>query len=39
MKIKGEVTSGFGKAAFFLSQEFYIENFKKTVDLSLIQVH
>ena len=29
MKIKGEVTSGFGKAAFFLSQEFYIENFKK----------
>lgn len=29
MKIKGEVTSGFGKAAFFLSQKFYIENFKK----------
>lgn len=29
MKIKGKVTSGLGKAAFFLSQEFYIENFKK----------
>ena len=29
MKINGEVTTGFGKAAYFLSQEFYTREFKK----------
>lgn len=27
MRINGEVTSGLGKAAFFLSQDFYVSNF------------
>ncbi|WP_296847804.1 DUF120 domain-containing protein, partial [uncultured Methanobrevibacter sp.] len=27
MKINGEVTTGLGKAAFFLSQDFYVNNF------------
>ncbi len=27
MKLNGEVTTGLGKAAFFLSQEFYVNNF------------
>ena len=31
MKIKGEVTTGLGKAAFFLSQEFYINEFQKNL--------
>lgn len=31
MKIDGEVTTGFGKAAFFLSQEFYTKEFKKNL--------
>ena len=29
MKIDGEVTTGLGKAAYFLSQDFYIKEFKK----------
>ena len=29
MKLKGEVTTGLGKAAFFLSQDFYVDNFIK----------
>ncbi len=29
MKINGEVTTGLGKAAYFLSQEFYTSEFKK----------
>ncbi len=29
MKINGKVTTGLGKAAFFLSQEFYTNEFKK----------
>ena len=29
MKINGEVTTGLGKAAYFLSQEFYTNEFKK----------
>ena len=29
MKINGEVTTGLGKAAYFLSQEFYTREFKK----------
>ena len=29
MKIDGEVTTGLGKAAYFLSQEFYTKEFKK----------
>ena len=29
MKINGEVTTGLGKAAYFLSQEFYTKEFKK----------
>ena len=29
MRINGEVTTGLGKAAFFLSQDFYVENFIK----------
>ena len=29
MKINGEVTTGLGKAAFFLSQDFYVNNFLK----------
>ena len=29
MKIEGEVTTGLGKAAYFLSQEFYIKEFRK----------
>ena len=32
MKIEGEVTTGLGKAAFFLSQEFYTKKFKENVD-------
>lgn len=31
MKIDGEVTTGLGKAAFFLSQEFYTNEFKKNL--------
>ena len=27
MKVNGEVTTGLGKAAYFLSQDFYVENF------------
>ena len=29
MKINGEITTGLGKAAYFLSQEFYTKEFKK----------
>ena len=29
MKISGEVTTGLGKASYFLSQDFYTENFIK----------
>ena len=31
MKIEGEVTTGLGKAAFFLSQEFYTKEFNKNL--------
>ena len=31
MKIEGEVVSGLGKAAFFLSQEFYTREFEKNL--------
>lgn len=31
MKIDGEVTTGFGKAAYFLSQEFYTKEFEKNL--------
>ena len=31
MKIDGEVTTGMGKAEFFLSQEFYTKEFKKNL--------
>ena len=31
MKIDGEVTTGLGKAAYFLSQEFYKKEFKKNL--------
>ena len=31
MKIDGEVTTGLGKAAFFLSQDFYKREFKKNL--------
>jgi riboflavin kinase len=31
MKIDGEVTAGMGKAEFFLSQEFYTNEFKKNL--------
>ena len=31
MKIEGEVTTGLGKAAFFLSQEFYTKEFEKNL--------
>ena len=31
MKIDGEVTTGLGKAAFFLSQEFYTKEFKRNL--------
>ena len=31
MKIEGEVTTGLGKAAYFLSQEFYTNEFKKNL--------
>ena len=31
MKIEGEVTTGLGKAAFFLSQEFYTKKFKENL--------
>ncbi|MBQ2665529.1 DUF120 domain-containing protein [Methanobrevibacter sp.] len=31
MKIEGEVTTGLGKAAFFLSQEFYTKEFMKNL--------
>ncbi len=29
MKLSGEVTTGLGKGAFFLSQDFYVDNFIK----------
>jgi riboflavin kinase len=31
MKIDGEVTTGLGKAAYFLSQEFYTNEFKRNL--------
>ncbi|MBR4447752.1 DUF120 domain-containing protein [Methanobrevibacter sp.] len=31
MKIEGEVITGLGKAAYFLSQEFYTREFKKNL--------
>ena len=31
MKVEGEVTTGLGKAAFFLSQEFYTREFEKNL--------
>ena len=31
MKIEGEVTTGLGKAAYFLSQEFYTKEFQKNL--------
>lgn len=31
MKIDGEVTTGLGKAAYFLSQDFYTKEFKKNL--------
>lgn len=31
MKIDGEVTTGLGKAAYFLSQEFYTREFRKNL--------
>ena len=31
MKINGEVTTGLGKAAYFLSQDFYTREFKKNL--------
>ena len=31
MKINGEVTTGLGKAAYFLSQEFYTKEFEKNL--------
>ncbi len=31
MKINGEVTTGLGKAAYFLSQEFYTTEFEKNL--------
>ena len=31
MKINGEVTTGLGKAAYFLSQEFYTREFNKNL--------
>ena len=31
MKIDGEVTTGLGKAAYFLSQEFYTREFKRNL--------
>lgn len=31
MKIDGEVTTGLGKAAYFLSQEFYTKEFNKNL--------
>ena len=31
MKINGEVTTGLGKAAYFLSQEFYTNEFEKNL--------
>lgn len=31
MKIEGEVTTGLGKAAYFLSQEFYTMEFEKNL--------
>ena len=31
MKIEGEVTTGLGKAAFFLSQDFYTNEFDKNL--------
>ena len=31
MKINGEVTTGLGKAAYFLSQDFYTKEFKKNL--------
>ncbi len=32
MKLYGEVTTGLGKAAYFLSQDFYVDNFIKNCD-------
>ena len=37
MKIDGTVTTGLGKVAYFLSQDFYVNNFKKIVDFARIQ--
>ena len=37
MKIDGTVTTGLGKAAYFLSQDFYVNNLKKIVDFARIQ--
>lgn len=34
MKIDGTVTTGLGKAAYFLSQDFYVNNFKKKLWIS-----
>ncbi|AMD16574.1 riboflavin kinase [Methanobrevibacter sp. YE315] len=31
MKVDGEVTTGLGKAAYFLSQEFYTKEFEKNL--------
>ena len=31
MKIDGEVTTGLGKAAFFLSKDFYVKEFQKNL--------
>ena len=31
MKIEGKITTGLGKAAYFLSQEFYTKEFKKNL--------
>jgi len=31
MKIDGEVTTGLGKAAFFLSKDFYVNEFQKNL--------
>ena len=33
MKIDGEVTTGLGKAAFFLSKDFYVNEFQKNLDI------
>ena len=31
MKIEGEITTGLGKAEYFMSQEFYTKEFKKNL--------